>query len=43
MQLHFVNAHAIHHYALMRVIATSELGLSIDKGFGAAPKRQSKL
>lgn len=33
----FVCLHAIHHYALARVILVHELGLHIDNNFGVAP------
>ena len=33
----FVCLHAIHHFALARVILVHELGLKIDDNFGVAP------
>lgn len=37
MQLWFVALHAIHHFSLLRVIATGELGLKVPDNFGVAP------
>ena len=36
-EMWFVCLHAIHHYALARVILVHELGLRIDDSFGVAP------
>lgn len=36
-EMWFVCLHAIHHYALSRVILVHELGLRIDDSFGVAP------
>lgn len=37
LQMWFVCLHAIHHYALARVILVHELGLQINDSFGVAP------
>lgn len=36
-ELWFASLHAIHHYALIRVIVTGELGLQLPADFGVAP------
>jgi len=36
-ELWFASLHAIHHYSLIRVIVTGELGLSVTEDFGVAP------
>merc|ERR1712093_638052 len=36
-ELWFVALHAIHHYSLLRVIATGELHLTLPENFGVAP------
>ncbi|KAG0140803.1 hypothetical protein CROQUDRAFT_26600, partial [Cronartium quercuum f. sp. fusiforme G11] len=36
-ELWFASLHAIHHYALIRVIVTGELGLELPSEFGLAP------
>ncbi|PWY98702.1 hypothetical protein BCV70DRAFT_26241 [Testicularia cyperi] len=36
-ELWFCSLHAIHHYALARVILVRELGLTVDPKFGVAP------
>ncbi|BGP29588.1 hypothetical protein JCM10296v2_001327 [Rhodotorula toruloides] len=36
-ELWFASFHAVHHFALLRVIATGELGLDVAKDFGVAP------
>ncbi|KAH9823854.1 hypothetical protein DFH28DRAFT_943781 [Melampsora americana] len=36
-ELWFASLHAIHHYALIRVIVTGELGLQLPHDFGVAP------
>lgn len=37
LQLWFVALHAIHHFSLLRVIASGELGLKLSDDFGVAP------
>ncbi|GAA6061717.1 hypothetical protein JCM10212_004949 [Sporobolomyces blumeae] len=36
-ELWFASFHAVHHFALIRVIAVSELGLEVPDDFGVAP------
>ncbi|GAA6008253.1 uncharacterized protein JCM10292_004106 [Rhodotorula paludigena] len=36
-ELWFASFHAVHHFALIRVIATGELGVTVPKDFGVAP------
>jgi hypothetical protein len=37
LQLWFVALHAIHHFSLLKVIATGELGMELSPTFGVAP------
>ncbi|GAA5864763.1 hypothetical protein JCM3774_006066 [Rhodotorula dairenensis] len=36
-ELWFASFHAVHHFALIRVIAAGELGVDVPKDFGVAP------
>ncbi|BGP53442.1 hypothetical protein JCM8202_001085 [Rhodotorula sphaerocarpa] len=36
-ELWFASFHAVHHFALIRVIAAGELGVEVPKDFGVAP------
>ncbi|TIA90405.1 hypothetical protein E3P99_01583 [Wallemia hederae] len=45
-ELHFVIVHAIHHYALIRVIVEGEMGIAVSEEFGrgwTTQRRDSKL